>query len=325
MDDTTEQHLALPGLFGTATFPDATDLTDYIAHMTGSAESLASILVSGHLEARKPHGLGYGLYMVERLHLSVSLTENPSTELGRIAAKKGRYGIAFKREFIESAGGQRVWYLSEGSDPLLHLKELMNRAITAKNWDADIWHVTPFVDPLIVGKYEYAHEREIRIAGSSGLRFEWADIAFIVTPQGELLEVNEHPVLSTPVEDHEMAGVYEWWAASLPEIDARMNALDEEFRSAFIDIHLADQYYDREDPDGIADVGFQRYDTCDAIEHIFGEYPVEVRIALQEHLDRTTSGRWFRTAEIDEVSEDAEQEHREEVGASKEAPTHPEL
>lgn len=303
-----------PRLFGTEKFPDARDLSEHVVHLTPTPENLANILVTGRIEARNPHGLGLYVSQVRPLHLSVCFTESPITELARIANGKGSYGIGFKHDFIKQKSGQRVWYLDQGSFPLAHINTMMGEARKTQSWDADIWKVTPFIDKVIPRRYDFTHEREWRVAGERGLRFEWADLAFILTPDGTYFEVNEEPALSRPVQDHEQIGLYEWLDGSLPEIDARMNKLEEAFHAAFVNMEEANLYYDREDPDGFSTPGYERFDTCDAVEHAFDDYPVEVRLALQDHLDLTSpSGRWIRTAEIEEFEQEANAEYRDSL------------
>jgi len=313
-------------LLGTAQYPDATDLSEYIVHLTATAENLANILTTGCIEARRAHGIGRRYQGVRPLHLSVCLTESPIPQLARIADEKGTYGIAFKREFIQRRRGQRVWYLDQGSAPLKHVYDMINSAREKSDWEADVWHVTPFIDQVIPGLHEYTHEREWRVTGEQGLRFEWADIAFILTPDGKVIKVDERPALSVPVPDHEYSGLYEWSDGTLPEIDARMTLLEEEFGGIFINIEDADLPYDRESDDGFADLGFERFETWDAVEFAFDAYPVEVKLALQEHLDRASpSWTWLRSAELREAAEEAEEEHREALrAAGEEVPEEPE-
>src|SRR4051812_13143308 len=63
--------------FGSARFPDARDLSEYLVHLTKSEEDLANILLTGHLEARNPFGLGRLVPQVRPIHLSACLTEAP--------------------------------------------------------------------------------------------------------------------------------------------------------------------------------------------------------------------------------------------------------
>lgn len=298
---------------GTARFPDATDLSEYVVHLTSTANNLANIMVTGCIQAKTAHGLGRDVPQVRPLHLSVHLTESPVTELSRIAKRKGYYGIAFSQDFVKQASGQRVWYLDKDSEPLTCLLGILKIACDAGDWDAPIWRATPFIDQVVAGRYEFTHEREWRVSGARGLRFEWADVAFILTPQGTVMEVNDDPALSRPIGDHEGYGVYEWEDGSIPEIDSRMTELYEEFHRTFVSIEDAGLYYDAEDEDGFATPGYERFDTCDAIEHIFGDYPEVVRLALEDHLYRTAASQgWLLTAEIAEFEEEARLRYEEQ-------------
>jgi hypothetical protein len=104
-------------LLGTEQHRTARDLSDYLVHMTTSPQALASIITSGWIEARNRFGLGRGLDVVEKKHLSACFTEMPLSEVDRLRDRSKSWGIAFKREFFLSQGGQRVWYLDVNKSP----------------------------------------------------------------------------------------------------------------------------------------------------------------------------------------------------------------
>ena len=67
MVDTTDENRVPRHLAGTPQFPDATDLSDYIVHLTSTAEKLANTLVTGCIGARAAHGLGRKVHPVRPL------------------------------------------------------------------------------------------------------------------------------------------------------------------------------------------------------------------------------------------------------------------
>jgi len=61
-------------------------------------------------------------------------------------ATHGTLGLAFKKDFIESSGGARVWYLDDGSVPSRALFERIGQVMRAGAWDDELWKITPFID-----------------------------------------------------------------------------------------------------------------------------------------------------------------------------------
>lgn len=54
--------------------------------------------------------------------------------------------------------------------------------VDAGDFAHPLWNVTPFIDLVMPGQYEWDWEREWRVR--SHLRFRHQDVAFVVTPEG---------------------------------------------------------------------------------------------------------------------------------------------
>lgn len=281
-------------LLGTTQFPDAGDLSSYLIHMTSSGEALASILTQGRIEARTPYGLAGKRPENAESHKAVCLTEAPASEISRITARKSQFGIAFHRDFLIAKGGQRVWYLNYGQPPWDAFLAEVNR-LGAIDDSSRFNELTPFIDMVRTDSYAFDWEREWRVL--AGLTFEWEDIAYLITPQKGLLEFVEKPeVGSSFYNAHDMTS--EWSGGTISELDVAMEGLVQEFHSHFSSAESC-LNYDAEDEDGYAWGYFTRWETEDAVDSLFSERPVQVRIALSEHLNGT-SFVWVDDEEWDE-------------------------
>lgn len=265
-----------PELLGTPEHPGARDLSDFVVHLTSDEESLGSILANGVLEAREPHGFTKGLWKVRGQHLSACLTEMPLTELSRMR-RFGEYGIAFRKDFVRAAGGQRVWYLDEGSISLEALTKIKDDLVGERQWDHPFWSVAPYVDLVAPGRYAWEHEREWRVAG--GLRFQWSDIALVIAPSGSDIGPGEagmavyDPTLDT----------IGWWGGEALEISAAVELLAERFRTRWMSADDAGIPWDGRE-DGYQSVGITLFDGWDAIEEQFCEFPEYVRERIRDEL-----------------------------------------
>ncbi|NCT90370.1 hypothetical protein GXB85_05315 [Cellulomonas sp. APG4] len=285
-------------LLGTVQYPDAGDLSSYLIHMTSSGEALASILTQGCVEARNPFGFVYKRPELAATHMAVCLTEAPANELGRITARKSQFGVVFHRDFIRDQGGQRVWYINHGTptwEAFLHEADRLR----ALNEDSRFFELTPFIDMVRPGSYAFDWEREWRVLGH--LRFEWEDVAYLITPEEGLLTFEDQPEVGSG--GFNIAeGDYEWSGGTFTELDEAMNVLMREFLEEFEgpEQHL---WLDRESEDGFNWGGFRRWETEDAVEHLFGDRPEKVQEALRDHLGLVSDG-WLSTSEYNEPPDD---------------------
>jgi hypothetical protein len=103
--------------------------------------------------------------------------------LSRLAGRHGQYGVVFKKDFIETKGGSRVWYLKKGSAPAQALFETIKSRHYPVVEDSDLLlRMTPFIDYVSeVRSFEW--EREWRVVGD--LRFTSLDVKFLFLPGHE--------------------------------------------------------------------------------------------------------------------------------------------
>jgi len=129
--------------------------------------------------------------------MSACFSEVPIDQIDRLAARRGRYGIGFRRSFVQSKGGGRVWYAEEPQRSLVFDSfNHIYRTDTART--NPLRKLTPFIDDVSPA-YDFTWEREWRVPG--GLSFELSDVAFLVRPRvsGAGNEFLEHPTPGVPL------------------------------------------------------------------------------------------------------------------------------
>ncbi|BCJ46963.1 hypothetical protein GCM10010168_35170 [Actinoplanes ianthinogenes] len=219
-------------LLGYGLDPKWRDMSDYLVHFTESEESLLSILRDGMI---RPGGKAFGsaanLESRLRNQKSICLSEIPVDQLHRLMKRHGRYGLAFTRTFIRTEGGARVWYLDPDAPSREAISRMIGQAMKGGIDSADeIWKLTPFIDRVTPGHYEFEWEREWRVMG--GLVFEQSDISFIIVPAGARGRIEQ---LSTPIPYVYHDGSATGWVA-IPEILANeMDRMTAEFLESFGD------------------------------------------------------------------------------------------
>lgn len=283
-------------LLGGMRHPDARDLTRYLVHITSSVENLVSILTTGRIEARNPFGIARNLFSPEPTQHSACFAEIPANELSRLT-RRGLYGVAFSVEAIREKGGQRVWYLDDGSDPLKAVQAQYDSAVTARAWSAPVWRTTPFVDRVIQGQYDFVWEREWRLPG--GLEFTWPDISFIIAPKGEDLKVTPDPSMGSPWIDPDDWSV-SWWGSSLEALDAKIDGLLQEFHSTFITPDEASFPYSSADGGLQWQVASVPYD--EAIEELFENLGEHVKSALSQVIV-SEAWYWARRHDVQHIAD----------------------
>lgn len=169
-------------LLGSGPNSDRLDMSDYLVHLTSKEHIFKEILSTGILKRGKPFGFrSFRLQeIVRERHRSICFSEIPVDQLGRLHIKKGYYGIGFSKRVLKEKGAARVWYIEHNSLQARAIQDLAELASKQNDCSAPIWYLTPFVDPIIPGRFEWDHEREWRIQGD--LTFTLDDIAFLIAP-----------------------------------------------------------------------------------------------------------------------------------------------
>ncbi len=171
-------------LLGDHRDPTWGDMSSYVVHFTENPAVFAKIIATGVLLASGPFGFSWARKVdeVKALHSSVCFSEVPLDKVERLMRRHGLYGIAFKKSFIRANGGARVWYIDQGSEQARSLNDHLLALNARGDFDNPIWRISPFVDLVMPGRYEWDWEREWRIQGN--LSFDLEDVAFVITPEG---------------------------------------------------------------------------------------------------------------------------------------------
>jgi hypothetical protein len=219
------------------------------------------------------------------------LTETPAHELGRFSHKR-KYGLVFKREFVVTKGGQRVWYVNYGTPAFEALTHEINRPKPV-GVKSRFFELTPFIDMWHPDKYAFDWEREWRVNGD--LEFEWSNVEYLITPNQRLLTVEERPEIGSGY-FHPGYQEYIWTGGTLPALDEAVGALAEQFADQFTqpDDVLS---RDPESEDGYAWGTFRRWETREAVERVYKRRPRPVLDALTMHLDAQSS-RWVARSDL---------------------------
>jgi hypothetical protein len=269
--------------------PEWLDMSDYLVHFTDTETKFRSILTSGHLRPGGPFGWGRRQPNIRAEQSSACLSEVPFGRHGRLIDRHGDFGIGFHREFIKAQGGARVWYLDDGSAPSRALFVRVGEVIRAGNWTDELWNLTPFIDRVMPGKYEWDWEREWRVPG--GFYFTLDDVAFVITPEG----VEEHPGLSAPML---YPGEGAIWVPSVPdalgkEVERMIGVFLEDFENPLNSLPVEGGEY-------VWIV--ESWETEDAVEWCFDNLEPSVFSTLCDHLN-DISPQWVRVADWDSFYE----------------------
>lgn len=167
------------------------DFSDFLVHFTKDIsprtayDNMMSIYWERCLRAGNAFGVARQTAPASAPQEAVCFSEIPLHELGRLAARRGSYGIGFSKEFIRSKGGCPVWYVPKDSSTAGAIRTLMLNALRQPVPGSEpVWRITPFIDfpgDYPTGRYRFEWEREWRLPGS--LQFREADVAFLVVPE----------------------------------------------------------------------------------------------------------------------------------------------
>lgn len=266
------------------------DMSDYVVHLTTNPTVLGAILGTGCLRASGPFGYSYfrKLPEVQQRHRSVCFSEIPLNELDRLTRRNGHYGIAFTKEFLRKNQGARVWYVDQRSAQASSLNSHLEPLVAAKDFTNPIWELTPFIDLVMPGAYEWDWEREWRVCGD--LNFALEDVAFVVTPDG----FDELPALESLYfhPKHELVV-----AASTQPLEEYIEGLVQQFFQSF------------ENPVNSLPVDEGEYvwivtewDTEEAVDELFPDVQASIRAQLVDYLQGESSA-WVQSDEVASIYE----------------------
>jgi hypothetical protein len=160
----------------------------------------------------------------------------------------------------------------------------MKRAADEKDWDGPVWDLTPFVDLRDPAKYAFDWEREWRVP--QGLRFELDDVALVIGLDDTSPLFQEKIEIGAPI--YNVANEsYSWADGTIPAVGANMDAIENQFHSAYISADEAAFLRDPEGPDGYS-WQVTRHETEDALQELLPTAPSRVVDALAGHLNQTS-------------------------------------
>ncbi len=266
------------------------DMSNYVVHLTKDPTVLGAILGTGWMKASGPFGYSHFRSIAElrARHRSVCFSEVPLDELGRLTRRRGHYGIGFTKGFLRLNQGARVWYVDQGSVQASSLNSHLGPLVAAKDFTNPIWELTPFIDLVMPGIYEWDWEREWRVRGD--LHFTLADVAFVVTPEG----FDELPALAGLYfhPKHELVV-----AASTQPLEEYVEGLVQQFFQHF------ENPVDSLPVDGGEYVWIvTQWETEEAVDELFFEVQDDIRAHLVGYLNEV-SWSWVRSDEVASIYE----------------------
>lgn len=276
-------------LLGYRRDPRWRDMSDYLVHFTHTSDELGAILSQGCIESAGPFGWGKNISELTQEHKSACLSEVPVDMVDRLISRHGHFGIGFRRDFVTSLGGARVWYLDDCSPVSSALFESVRQLLRRQDFNDDLWKLTPFIDRIIPGRYEFEWEREWRVPG--GLHFQLSDVAFAIVPGEGGREFVTSLGLSAPIiraDDREA-----WWLALPQALGDAVDTMVARFLTEYNDPvdHLP---WDSES-------GYiwivEEWETSDAIHNVFEHVEPSVYDQLKEYLDNISTS-WVRVSDF---------------------------
>jgi hypothetical protein len=275
-----------PELLGFRGDPKWRDMSDYLVHFT-SGDALYSILSDRHLEARNEFGWFRSDHATSSLRISACLSEVPIDQIDRLAARRGRFGIGFKRDFVQNRGGARVWY-AEGLQSN-HLFEAFKEIRRSDPTRAHaMWKLTPFIDD-VSSAYDFTWEREWRVPG--GFKFDHSQVAFLIIPQSDGPSVFENPAPGVPLLSSDSL---EFWNQAFHALGGPEDKWVDEFLTEFIDpnVHLV---WDKETGD--YSWFWKKWSTEDAVAWLFSNLDYDAESSLVLRLNEIAP-YWLKVSEL---------------------------
>jgi hypothetical protein len=112
------------------------------------------------------------------------MSEVPLTYLTRLVERHGGFGVGLTKADVRECGGQRVWYVDEGTDVMATLDALLDDVTRNTRWDDGLWKLTRLIDRVTPDgqgrpRYEFEWEREWRVPGDMSI----ANVPFLFIPE----------------------------------------------------------------------------------------------------------------------------------------------
>lgn len=238
-------------------------MSDYLVHFTDSSENLLSILDEGRVREGGPYGWAFRDPASRTLHMSACMSEIPIDNLDRLVRRHGRFGIAFRREFVSRSRGHRIWYLDKDNDLQQHLFQAFTPLYASDPDRTDhLWRLSPFID-RVTPERDFTWEREWRVPG--GLAFSPADVEFLMVPKVEGAFILQNPAPGVPLLSAE---AMEFWSDAFSELGGSEDRWVDEFLTDFTDPinHLT---WDGEEKDYFW--MWEKWSTESALDWVFGD------------------------------------------------------
>lgn len=276
-----------PELLGFRGDPKWRDMSDYLVHFT-TREALHSILSGCHLQAQNEFGWFRSDSATSSLRISACLSEIPVDQIDRLAARRGRYGIGFKRDFVQSKGGARVWYAEEPQNTNLFDAFKAIRP-SDPNRLHPLWKLTPFIDD-VSSAYDFTWEREWRVPG--GFKFDRSEVAFLIVPGGGGSSVFENPEPGIPLLSAESM---EFWNEAFRALGGPEDKWVDEFLTNFTD-PVNYLTWDREEGDYFWI--WQKWSTEEAVGYLFADLGYDAESSLINRLNEIAPD-WLKVTEVE--------------------------
>jgi hypothetical protein len=151
---------------------DWRDMSDYLVHFVGGRDAteqqrydLVKTIVAERKLLAGPLAFGFAKGWTSPV---------PLTFLPRLVSRHGGFGVGLTKSHARASGGQRVWYVDDGTEVMSTLDALVAAATEARLWNDDLWKITRFIDRVTPDgdgrpRYEFDWEREWRVPGEIGL------------------------------------------------------------------------------------------------------------------------------------------------------------
>lgn len=160
-----------------------------LMHLTHEMNTLAAILASSAVRAKRPFGAVYNHTELSASQRVACFSEIGLEGITRLAERHGGFGLAFHRRLAQARGAAPVWYLPRNSPVQTQFFDVVRQLAFRADPELDhfLWRFTPFIDyPQVeehgeASRYDWRWEREWRIRGD--LLFRPDEVAILLAPE----------------------------------------------------------------------------------------------------------------------------------------------